>query len=57
MYHDAVICKKKWSKSVISPTQGRHTFDACPTQKKFVPLQTLKNGHNGQTEVGGIPTY
>lgn len=57
MSHDVTLCKKKWSKSVIPPTQLRPKSDACPTRKKFVPLRTLKNGHNGQTEVGGIPTY
>ena len=56
MYHDTIICKKKWSKSDNPLTQVRPRFDACPTQKKFVPLWTLKNGHNGRTEVDGLST-
>lgn len=54
MSHNATLCKKKWSKSDNPLTQLRHTYDACPTRKKFVPLRTLKNGHNGRTEVDGI---
>lgn len=51
---NATLCKKKWSKSVNPLRQLRHTSDACLTQKKFVPLRTLKNGHKGRTEVDGF---
>lgn len=56
MSHNDNFCKIICSKSDNPPTQLRHTYDACPTRKKFVPLRTLKNGHKGRTEVDGIST-
>ena len=57
MSHNDNFCKIICSKSDNPLTQLRRTSDACLTQKKFVPLRTLKNGHNGRTVVDGFSAY